>query len=437
MGRTWLIVSAGDPSGDLYLSYILRNALEGVSAFQDQEVSVLGLGGAMSRSALKEMEENGLGEVVWFKDVTGLSSAIPLGTLLNMYKGYRILREFRDRIFESVSSPEDRFFALLIDFPMANVWLASELNKLRAEGRRGKLVYLVPPRSWDKVKESARRRLEFTKTLDLTVVPFPWNLEIIKEVGGDALFLGHPLLEVIEEQGGWRYSLEEKRNGLTLTVLLGSRLQEVKHLRGPVCHLLKLFLERADMDGSELEVRLVHTPLTKEVVKAFGKRLEKMGLRVVEYEGPPSIKALRGSDLAVVASGTATLETALMQVPALVLYKLDPISFVYYSLKEDVKRYKYISLVNLLEDEEVFPEFKSFYLDPKLLSQALLDIYNDLERRRFRLREFRDKLNSDREAAIYRLSRDERWAKLIEGREVRGPLSFIGTLLMRYIEEAP
>ena len=341
MGKL-LVASAGDLSGDLYLSHILQF----ISKTHHPALQTIILGGG-SYSLKWVARLRGTLEIEWIGDLTKLSAAGLLEALRNVPKGFGMLKKFTDTISKVISkqeAQEGKRQALLVDFPAFNLRLAERLKSLNFY-----VIYLIPPRSW--MKSPKRKFLaKLRELIDLAVVPFPWLEKPYREAGLNVVYRGHPLLEILRVHytlPSLRFTDIKELN--QLLILPGSRLEEVRRT-------LPIFLKALDLLPRELkpkEVSISATentlPLINEIIKSYPHHQMKL------VQELPPWRAILRADLCWITSGTASLEVFLLGKRGVIGYKLNTLSALYVRLKEK-EIPKYVSLPNLIIDQEVFPE---------------------------------------------------------------------------------
>jgi lipid-A-disaccharide synthase len=260
-----------------------------------------------------------------------------------------------------------------IDYPGFNLRFSKWVHQ-----QGGRVAYYISPQVW---AWKAGRVHQMKKYLRKILVIFPFEAPLYKKAGLDCAFVGHPLKDQIgrlppaarvRRQRGW--GKNEKLVGL----LPGSREQELKWLL-PVMLKTALAMNRARGDLRFLILKAPHLPqsLFRPSMKAYEKRLK---LELVQTRGNQDPYALRQCfDLALVASGTATLETALLGTPFMILYRVNPLS---YQIGKRLVKLKYIGLANVVAGKKVVPEFIQGDLDPERMSQEALSLLGDARRRR-------------------------------------------------------
>src|SRR6266568_4863953 len=323
MSKTCLMIVAGERSGDVYgarLATALKHRLP--------EIEIFGCGGDAMRHAGVET----VADARWFAmvGITEVISGLP-----QAYRAFHELLDETDR-----RRPR---LAVLIDSPSLNIRLAKQLR------RRGITVaYFVSPQIW----AWKRWRLGQLKArIDKMLCIFDFEEEIYRRAGIPVEYVGHPLVDTVEA------SLTREaffaQAGLdpdtpTVALLPGSREIEVSLILPTQLRAAEQ-LARARPIQFVIAVAPTLDPgrLESEILKDNGKRTAIRTVTGATYE------ALRHSDVAVVASGTATVEAALLERPMVVVYRVAPLTGFFARFMVSVPHY---SMVNLLAGKAVVPE---------------------------------------------------------------------------------
>ncbi len=315
-----LLLSAGEASGDMYAAR-LATALK-----QRLDVAIFGMGGPQMRAAGVEI-------ITDYSEVSVVGITEVLKRLPSLFRAMR-------RLVEEAARRRPPL-AILTDFPGFHLRLA---RKLRPKGIRN--VYYICPQFWAwrpwRVNLVRRR---FAKALCI----FPFEEKFYADAGVPVTFIGHPLVGNVKptmtrEFFCKKYGLEEGEP--LITILPGSRRGEIAH-HAPVLAQALAELERI-LPGSFGLAVAVAPGLNTETLKSMftGKSLVKF------IEGD-TYNAMAAADLAIVSSGTATVETALLGKPMIVVYRLSPLTA---RLAKPLVRTKFFSMVNLIAGRAVVPE---------------------------------------------------------------------------------
>jgi len=338
-----VLVITGELSGDLYAYLLVKKVRELFSGVQ-----FVGIGGPRLRSL----------------DVDILFSAEPLAligipTLSKLKRYLFVLNKIKELLRKRQVD-----LVLLVDFPGFNLRIAKF-----AKGLGYPVVYFVAPQVWAWYQ---RRITLLKKYVDLLYVVLPFEEEFFKSHGVRAKYFGHPLLDVVQPYLSEDLFYEVygfRRDVPIVSFFPGSRESEVaRHI--PV------FLE-------------VYRRLKEKKVEVQGVMVKALGLsetllweearRVFKVFENTQYDVLRHSDLAVLASGTITLEAGLLGTPSVVVYSLP--SLVYHLAKRLIK-VPFISLPNLILQEDVYPEVIVEKEGTDRLARVVEELIHDKEKSR-------------------------------------------------------
>jgi lipid-A-disaccharide synthase len=300
-----LFFSAGEASGDAYAAEILKR-----TEWDIREVEAVGGRRLASTGASIVSDSSDWGAM-------GIYEALKLAP--KAVGGYKAaLRALRRR-------PTGVFVP--IDFGYMNIKLAR-----RAKQLGWKVIYFVPPGSWRRQKQGA----DLPEVTDHIVTPFPWSAEILNQMGADAHYYGHPLMEMVDARQG-----PETRSGIA--ALPGSRLHEIER------NLLAVAETAAEVDEP---VKIAAAPTVEgNFVESAWKKVSTRPAEVVEGD---TYGVLKGAKAAVVCSGTATLEAAFCNCPTVVIYRSGKMMEWEYKIRKP--EIDYISLPNILLNRPLLPE---------------------------------------------------------------------------------
>lgn len=336
MANGELMVVAGEASGDLHAADVLAELHR-----RRPELRAFGMGGPRLQAA-------GLECLFDAREISVMGIAEVLPRLPRLWRVFRALahaaRERRPGA------------ALLVDVPDFNLRLA---RKLRASGIP--VVFYVSPTVWAWRRGRIR---QIARDVDRMLCILPFEEEFYRTHGVRARYVGNPVVEQVPPSGppeSFRHALGLDPGRLTLALLPGSRPSELHRLLPPLVESAAL-LQR---ERPELQIVVPVAPGLDPapVARAFADR----GLRAVLVEGRAA-EAVGAADVAVVASGTATLETALMLRPMVVVYRMSAISWAVGRL---LVRVAFISLVNLLSGRRLVPELLQGALRPEAVAEEV------------------------------------------------------------------
>ncbi|MCM8762867.1 MAG: lipid-A-disaccharide synthase [Candidatus Omnitrophica bacterium] len=341
MAEKQILIIAGEPSGDLNASYLV-NAIKEIKP----EIKICGIGGELMRQA-------GVETYADIKDfaVLGLFDVLKKLPKFIALKNF-ILKKIREEKFDAL---------ILVDFSGFNLRLAKAINK------RLPTIYYVSPQVW----ASRRGRMgTIQKYISKMIVLFKFEKDFYKQYGMEVDFVGHPLLDIVKptqtkEEFLKKYgiSLEKK----CILLMPGSRKSEILNIL-PVMKQVAFLLKR---QLPEVEF-LIAKPKNLELA-LYKEILKDAGLDFKIIEGLP-YDCLNASDFCLVASGTATLETAIMQKPFVIIYKMGTLNYLLY--RPQVKL-PFIGMVNIVAGKRIIPEFIQTRARPKLIADYVVHTLNN------------------------------------------------------------
>jgi lipid-A-disaccharide synthase len=241
----------------------------------------------------------------------------------------------------------DRFFrhhrpdaVVLIDYPGFNWWIAR-----RAKAHGIPAFYYTPPQiwAWAQWRVKKMRRL-----VDHVLCSLPFEEPWLREHGCNATFVGHPFFDEVRRQ-----SLDEtfvarmqSRPGPLVTILPGSRTQEV-------VHNLKWFLKAAGHVREAVpDARFAVAAFKPHQAEIAAREAGQSGLPIEIYSGKTP-ELIRAADCCMACSGSVSLELLCQTKPTVILYWISPLA---YRVQKFFRKVKYITLVNLLATDELFPD---------------------------------------------------------------------------------
>ncbi|HOW42120.1 MAG TPA: lipid-A-disaccharide synthase [Candidatus Omnitrophota bacterium] len=340
-----ILIVAGEASGDQHAAMLVREIRARMP-----ETRFFGLGG-------EQMQREG---VLLRADIVKLAV---IG-FLEVLKHIKQLRALFHALLEDAdrSKPDA---AILVDYPGFNLRLAKELH------RRGiPVIYYISPQIW---AWGAGRIDLIKRTIKLMIVFFPFEETLYERHGVRVAFVGHPLLEQVDSRLSSlpipsTGSITSETGPQTIALLPGSRLKEVKAL-------LPVMLESAALLNKRYPGRFRFRVMAAATVprRLFEEQINGAAAPVDIVDGM-DCAAIRASAFALVCSGTATLETALIGTPLAVLYKVNLLTWFFVRL---MIRIPYIALVNVVRGEKIVEEFVQFSARAPLIADYLSRVLND------------------------------------------------------------
>ncbi len=341
-----ILMVAGEASGDLHgakLAKILYQERRGLK--------ILGIGG-------DNMIGSGVDVIFHIRDlgVVGITEVFfHLKAIRDAFRSVRRLIE--DGRIDLV---------ILIDYPDFNLRIAEIVKK-----RGIPIIYYISPQIWAwrswRIKKIAR-------LVSKMIVILPFEEKIYRDAGVDCEFVGHPLLDDTEPAFNKtefcaRHGIDPNRP--LIGMMPGSR-------RGEIRRILPVMMESAMLISKEIR--------DVEYVLSAAPTIEDKEIKDITGKWPIDIKIVRddsngviaSSGFMMVASGTATLQTAILCRPMVIIYRA---SLITYLIGRLMVRVKHVGLVNLVAGDRIVPEFIQHGAVPERISSALLEIMKDQEKR--------------------------------------------------------
>jgi lipid-A-disaccharide synthase len=321
-----IFISAGEASGEYYGTL----AIEAIRHLQPS-AGFFGLGG-------RRMEALGFRPIVRSEDVAVMGITEVVRHLPRIYREYRRLR--------ASIAQEKPDIAILIDFPDVNLSLARRLKRLGVP-----VIYFVSPQLWAWKKYRIR---SVQRYVDRILTIFPFEERFYHDHGVDAEFVGHPLAErelpsTTRADFAQQHDLDPAKTWVGL--LPGSRGKEIRQ------NLPEMIRAAAQL-GEEVQYLL---PLAPTLTAPQRDHIRALLAELVAAEStPPRISltddaraVLHLARASVVASGTATVEAALIGNPFVVVYRISPLS---YAVAKRVVSVPHVAMVNLIAGKRIVPE---------------------------------------------------------------------------------
>jgi lipid-A-disaccharide synthase len=339
-----LLLVAGEASGDAHgaeLIHALREERPGVR--------IIGVGGPKMAAAGQEQ-------------LFDLSVHAVVG-LTQVARHYLKFRYFFGRVV-ALARRENPQAAVFIDYPGFNLRLAT---RLRRELPGSRNIFYISPQVW---AWKAGRVKAMEKDLDLLLVILPFEKAWFAQAapGLNVNFVGHPMLDRVK-----RIEVVEA-NPATVALLPGSRRSEVE------AHLPVLW--------EAARVMTVRRPGLKFVVLSPSEKMQELARSLtanlaapnfsIEFNTGYAVSHLSRCALALVASGTASLECAVVGIPQIVVYRVDPFTW---AVGKRLVKVNHLSMVNVMAGEEVVPELLQEKMQPDAIAAYALELLGNRKRR--------------------------------------------------------
>ena len=350
-------IIAGEASGDLHGSNLMRGLYQ-----EDPAADIRFWGGDMMNEVYKE-HQDGVGLVQDYKD-----GAI-IGFIQVALKARSYFEKFK-RCFADISSwnPD---VVILIDYPGFNFRVAAW-----AHNKGFKVYYYIAPKVWASREGRIKKLKAF---VDKLFIVFPFEIPYFTKKGIDFIYKGNPLIDAIDNSVALKESREEflRRNSLpdspVIALMAGSRT-------GEISSMMPVFMEFADKMHALPEYadyQFIVAAAPSRSMSDYSKYVSGREAYVKVVFGQ-SYAVLRHAAAAVVNSGTASLETALIGTPQVVAYKGAAINFL---IAKQIIKIRFISLGNLILNRTCFRELLQFYFTPDNVLQEVLRMIGDTEYR--------------------------------------------------------
>ncbi len=343
MGKKILVV-AGEASGDLHAANLV-NELKKIYP----DAYFYGLGG-------KNMSAAGV-------DIAFDLASMAVVGFVEILKHYS---EFKKIFYDTLdrTKKERPDAAILVDYPGFNLKLAGELKKMGIP-----VIYFISPQVWAWGKE----RIKFIqKTISLMLVLFKFEEELYKQGDFNVKFVGHPLLDVAKPSVNREKLLESidmDKNLTTISLLPGSRIKEISNLLPVMLHAAeKIYSKKRNVQFLICRAQTIGRQIFKDIIYKTKINFPYKVLDEATYDG------INASELAIVASGTATLETAILNKPMVIIYK---VSFLTWILAKLCVKIPHIGLVNVVAGHKIVPELIQFEATADKISDQCLQILED------------------------------------------------------------
>jgi lipid-A-disaccharide synthase len=344
MAQIHLLIVCGEASGDLNaanLTLALKNL--------NPEIKISAVAGELMRQAGAEI----------FYDIKDLAVIGFFDVLKKLPKFLGLKKLILERIKQEKPNA-----IIFVDFSGFNLRLAKEIKKTIPT------IYYISPQVW----ASRPGRIKTIKDyIHKMIVIFKFEEEFYKKYGVDVDFVGHPLLDIVKpsiekKEFLRKFNLSEAKT--TLALLPGSRRQEIENI-------LPVMLKASWLIQKKISnMQFVIAKSGQVGWDIYNRIIGKVNLDLKIIEGQ-TYDCLHSADFCLVASGTATLETAIMQKPFVIIYKMNLLNYLLY--RPQVKL-PYIGMVNIVAQKKIIPEFIQFQARPKKIADAVLEILKNPSR---------------------------------------------------------
>lgn len=339
MSQTVMLV-AGEASGDMHGAGIARH-------LQQSGIRCIGMGS-------RHMQDAGVELIVD-------SSRIAVVGLVEVLAHWSEIQDAL-RLLRGALAERRPDLLLLIDYPEFNLKLAETAKSLGIP-----VLFYVSPQVW---AWRPKRIHKIGRRIDHMAVIFPFETELYQRAGIPVTYVGHPLAQRVK--AGLDRETALRRFGLdpslkTVALMPGSRNSEIRRL-------LPVLIEAAkEIQRRISKVQFVLPAASSLDAGELQQQLTASGLHIPVVQGH-TYDAVNASEIAITASGTATLEIALLKKPMIVVYKVSPLS---YAILRRLITVKQIALANIVAGRPVVPELIQAEATPEKIAAETLSLLTD------------------------------------------------------------
>lgn len=361
-----IFISTGEVSGDLQ-GALLVEALKRQAAAIGLDLEIVALGGDRMKAAGATLIGN----------TTAIGSVGIFESLPFLFSSWKIQQKAKQYLQEN---PPD--LVVLIDYLGPNIGIG---NHIRQRFPTVPIVYYIGPQEWVWSSRLVSNTANIAKISDRLFAIFQGEADYYQQQGIEVSWVGHPLLDRIKTaptREEARQILGIKPNETAIALLPASRKQEIKYL-------LPVIFKAARKLQNELDNAHFYIPIS---LSNYGSAIElgikKYGLNATILDGK-TLDAIAASDLAITKSGTVNLEIALLNVPQVVLYKVNPATawIARNLLKFSIP---FMSPPNLVVMREIVPELLQEEATPERIVQESLALLLNPDKRKQTLADYRE-----------------------------------------------
>ena len=329
-----LYLVAGEASGDARGAELMQ-ALRA----RDRKIEFAGAGGPKMQAIAGNRFQNWSGHAV-------------VG-IIDVLKNYGYFKKQFDAILAEIETLKPDA-VVLIDYPGFNLRLAAALKKKKAPP---KVIYYISPQVW---AWNRGRIPQMARTIDLMMCIFPFEKAIYEESGLKTIFVGHPMVDSLAADG--RTGMHDPE---LVGLFPGSRRKEVEKIFPVMAHAARLMRHAAP--ALQFEAAAV----SAEMAELMQSELHDNLITVKTHS---SHDLMHRAGVAMVASGTATLEAAFFGLPFVIVYKVAPLTAW---IGRMLVKVPHLGMVNILAGREIVQEFLNGDAKPQVIADTLLALNKD------------------------------------------------------------
>lgn len=351
-----IFIHTGEVSGDMQGSLLTR-ALYQQAKKRSIDLQVIGVGGQQMAAAGVEILVNTVK-----LSAIGLIEAVPF-----LAEGRKAQKQVNQYL---LNNPPD--LMVLIDYMGPNVAAG---KFVRQQLPNVTLVYYIAPQQW--VFSTKTDTQNVLAVSDKLLAIFPEEATYYRQAGADVCWVGHPLVDILAEpvtKADARAALKVAPDGQVVTLLPASRQQELKYIM-PV-----MFAAAQKMQTEQPEITFLVPVSLPDFKGVIAEAIAQSGLNARLIDKADGQNAIAAADVVINKSGTVNLEVALLNVPQVVMYRLSHLTAF---IAKYIVRFtgKYVSPVNLMENQPIVPELLQWAATPEAIGSAALGLLQDSDKR--------------------------------------------------------
>ena len=344
MAQKNILIVCGEASGDLNAASLAKKILE-----LDPGIKIRAVGGTLLREAGAEI----------FCDIKGLAVIGFFDALKKLPKFFALQKTILQEIKKDMPD-----VIILVDFSGFNLRLAKKIKK------NIPILYYVSPQVWASRSGRIKTIKEYIQKM---IVLFKFEEDFYKNNGVAVDFVGHPLLDIVRPSINKKDFLNKFRlaqSKTTVALLPGSRKQEVENILPLMLNTCLLIAERL----RNTQFVIAKSPQVDWDI--YHRETGNLKIPVEIIEGQ-TYDCLEAADFCLVCSGTATLETAILGKPFVIIYKMNLLNYLLYRPQVKIP---YIGMVNIVAERKIIPEFIQYQAEPKKIADEVIKILQNPSR---------------------------------------------------------
>ena len=346
-----LAIVAGEASGDLHAAEVVRELKR-----LDPALQTFGIGGDL-------LQREGM-------NVLHHAREMGIVGLFNVLRRLGMFRRIFNELLETIAR-ERPDAVVLVDYPDFNLRLARRCRKMGI-----RVIYYISPQVW----AWRRRRVEQVKRyVDRMLVILPFEEDFYRQHNVPVTYVGHPLIDELRGAPASLPAGEGRR--LRIALMPGSRRHEIEALLPPMLEAVAILARERQVDAFVIQAPTIASAQLLTIMKRDG-----VYVRIVPHDRG---EALSEADVALSSSGTATLESAIVGTPVVVMYRL---SAATHWLARRLVKLPNFSLVNIIAGKRVVPELLQHDVNGARIASEVRALLEQRDRVRIELAEVRKKL---------------------------------------------